>query len=225
MCVFSAGGPSSQAAEPGGASRRELRLLGEKATRRGDHTAAIEVWNRLLADRPNDLELLLRLGCSQSLLCRYDEAEKTFRKGLAQQPGHAPLMYNLALMFFRKGQLDKTERYLKQALALDPKLPGVNEHLALLCEQRGDKASARRYYLREINQNPGSLNAWQWALRRKENQPRRDVSATFAIGFFAACLALCAVLWLVAWRRRRAHGDDADEHWKPNGLPSPTAGE
>jgi len=195
---------------------RDLRLRGEAATRQGDHIRALEIWQQLLKDRPDDVDVLLRLGVSQSLLARFDEAEKTFRRGMELQPGRAQLPYSMGLMFFRKGDVAQAETFLNRALNLDPKLPGVHEHLALLCEKRGDRAGAERHFLQEINTNSRSLGAWEWALRGDRGRRRREVTGRFAIIFLLSCLAASAAIWLIA---RRRHQHDADG--RPTSFPSP----
>jgi len=186
--------------------RRDTLFRGEALTRQGDHEAALAIWLKLLKDAPNDTQLLLRLGVTQCLLCRYDEAEATFRRAIKLEPGNGQLVYNLALMFFRKGELGKAAKYLKRARTLTPQLPGVNEHLAMLSEIQGDTAKARQYYLKAINANVGSLSAWTWVLGRKTDQPRREISTTFAVGMLLVCVAAAAGLLLATRHRNKQPG-------------------
>ncbi len=186
--------------------RRDTLLRGEALTRQGDHEAALGIWLKLLKDAPNDTQLLLRLGVTQSLLSRYDEAESTFRRAIQLDPGNGQLVYNLALMFFRKGELGKAKKYLNRARTLSPELPGVNEHLAMLSEMQGDTAKARQYYLKAINANVGSLSAWMWVLGRKPDRPRREISTTFAVALLVVCVAAAAGLLLATHHRNKHPG-------------------
>ena len=184
-------------------SAKDLRLRAESATLAGDHSSALAIWQKLVADNPDDVALLLRLGVSQSLLGRYEEAEENFRRALRIQPANTKLIFNLGLMHFRKGNYTRAEELLKQTLGLDPKFPEVHYHLGRLCEKRGQSARAWQLYQQELNVNPGCSSAWERLLTRNGGR-KREISDVAAITFFAACMAISGLLLVVRWRRQKA---------------------
>ena len=192
-------------------SEKDLRLRAESATLAGDHSSALGIWQKLVADSPDDVALLLRLGVSQSLLCRYEEAEESFRRGLRIQPANTKLLFNLGLMHFRKGDHARAEELLKQTLALDHEYPEVRYHLGLLCEKRGQRTQAWQFYQQELDVNPGCSSAWERLLTRDKG-PKRDISDVAAITFFAACIAISGLLLFARWRRQKAQVSSQLEH-------------
>ncbi len=202
LAVWLTGSDSAARAAASGGDR-DLQFMGEEAARRGDYLAALRIWRKLLQERPNDPQLLLRLGVTQSLMGRYKEAEASFRRGQALAPGNAQFIFNLGVMYLRKGDLDRAEKLLKETIRINPTLPGANEHLGILYEKRGEPARARKYFMQGLNTNVGSLSAWSWVLSRPEARPRQGVSNAFAVTFLAVCLALSGLIWLAAWRTGR----------------------
>ena len=196
---------------PAGAaeSKKDLRLRGECATFAGDQTRALEIWRELLADDPEDPGLLLRLGMTQSLLGRYDEAEATLIKAHGIQPANPHVVYNLGLMYFRKGSLDRAEEHLRQTLSMDPRYPEAYFHLGLLCEDGGKKGEALKLYLKELEVNPGCSSAWAHVLAMRSKGSHRELSGQAAVAFFVACLVLSGVIWTLFWRKTGAHVSDA----------------
>lgn len=200
VCVLAGAAAIGIGAEPG---TRDMRLRGESAALAGDHASALEIWQKLVADRPNDVSLLLRLGVSQSVLGRYDEAEATFRKALRIQPSDPKLVFNLGLMYFRKGNEDQARELLNKTLAINPKFPEAHYHLGLLCEKQGQKAKAKRLYLRELDLNPSCSSAWERVFVMRGKTAKREISGSAALMFFAACMAVSGLLWIVILRRRQ----------------------
>jgi len=196
---------------PAGAaeSKKDLRLRGESATFAGDQTRALEIWRELLADDPGSPGLLLRLGVTQSLLGRYDEAEATLTKAHRIQPANPYVVFNLGLMYFRKGALDRAEEHLRQTLSMDPRYPEAYFHLGLLREDAGRKDEALKLYLKELEVNPGCSSAWAHVLAMRSKGPHRELSGQAAVAFFLACLVLSGAIWTLFWRKTDAHVSDA----------------
>ena len=204
VCAIAGIAPIVLSAEP---STRDMRLRGESATLAGDHAGALAIWEKLVAARPQDVSLLLRLGVSQSILGRYDEAEATLSRALRAQPNNPQLVFNLGLVCFRRGQHGRAQELLERTLALDHRFPEVHYHLGLLCERQGHWDAAKRLYMRELNANPGCSSAWERVFAMRSNSAKREISDVAALVFFAGCMGVSGLVWLAILRRRRRDRD------------------
>lgn len=98
----------------------------------GLEAAAVPYYERALADGaspglPADdrCEALLGLGSTYRVLGRYEEAERTLRRGVADFPDHGGLRAFLAMALFNTGRHDESVRLLLELLAATSADPTV----------------------------------------------------------------------------------------------------
>jgi lipopolysaccharide biosynthesis regulator YciM len=126
-----------------GENRRARRLWGLLRERTGDYAEAIEAWEGLLADGPEEGEDLFHdLERVRFLHGSFSDMQSTYHRFLDGNPGHEVATFGLARFLRRKGQLDDALDVCRRGL-------GANEgslhlrvlHLALLL-QSGRSAEA-----------------------------------------------------------------------------------
>ena len=74
---------------------------------------------------------------------KFDEAEKSFKKGI--ETGDSQAMYNLAVLYKNQNKLDLAEKYY--LLAVEQKYPHAMYNLAVLYEKQNKLDLAEKYYL------------------------------------------------------------------------------
>jgi len=89
----------------------ELRTVNEKL---------VEIYDRALVARPNDLDLIQDAGIILSDLGRHEEAIERFNRALEIDPTSAAALFNIASALGRMGQKDAARSYLERFVQLHP---------------------------------------------------------------------------------------------------------
>ena len=71
----------------------------------GNAAAAVPVYEKYLAQRPNNVLALSNLGAAYAKLGQYEQAAARYRAALKLQPDNAAVELNLALAFYKSGQI------------------------------------------------------------------------------------------------------------------------
>jgi len=127
----------------------------------GKYEDAVKALEHLKTERPDDPEVLLRLGISLSMLKRYKSAHEALDAALAAAPDDPRILHNIGLLFLRERKRDEAIKYFKKTLAIRPWHPETNFHLGLIYEARGENEKAKQYYIAELNANGRCAKAWQ----------------------------------------------------------------
>jgi Flp pilus assembly protein TadD len=143
--------PIAEASEPP-ASPDVLR--GEALLSEGQLAAARAVFEKAIADNPNDARAWLDLGLAQEEGGDLDAAEQAYRRATELDPAFAQAFNNLGLLLRESGRLDDAIDALERAVALDPGLAAARFNLGLAYEDRGDLVEAEREYLAVIERLP-----------------------------------------------------------------------
>jgi len=119
------------------------------------HEDAIKAFDRVLADRPNDLLALVGKGNALSGLQRIDEAAKLFQRALKHQPNSPYALAELGFVSYNKGDLAAAEALFKRALVEDDEnYTCPFEGLGLIYLRQGKVEEAKRHLQRAIEINP-----------------------------------------------------------------------
>ena len=179
-----------------GASERNALDAGDRLMAAKKYEDALTYWNRLLAESPDDRELLLRKGIAQSMLERLDDAEATLKTALAISPCDLKVLLNLGLLAQRRNRLGEAEVYFLKIAKDKPWYPLVFLGLGQIAELRGQHQKAMEFYVREIN-NSGNGNAWRqyFGLKARLSPPQPVPAFLTPLLVF---LALASLVFLIA---------------------------
>ncbi|MCO5199282.1 MAG: tetratricopeptide repeat protein [Anaerolineae bacterium] len=86
----------------------------------GDYETALDYMQRGLAYRPDDAEILLRLGRTQRILGRFDDAQETLYKVRGLTPTDSRVQLELADLNIDRGRPEIAQLFYEQAIADDP---------------------------------------------------------------------------------------------------------
>jgi len=190
---------------------------------------AVEAWEKALAVLPKDLpddahrDLLNKLGIAHTQRQDYQAAEKAFRSALRIAPGAAKTHFNMGLLFLHQDDLNRAEEWLKATLECASWYPEAHYHLGYIQEKRGAHERAAGEYVKELNENAASANAWYGLMLLKKRgliagprlrPTKEEWSAADVIGL-AAALAVGLGVWIlgemVRFRRKRQRLHEAAE--------------
>jgi tetratricopeptide (TPR) repeat protein len=102
-----------------------LLKAGFLAQQRGDYTAAIKDYQRVLQLRPEMAEVRANLGAALAHEGRFQEAITEDRLALAAMPENKEIKMNLGLAYFKKGDFPKAEDVFKQIQQSAPDNPQI----------------------------------------------------------------------------------------------------
>jgi predicted O-linked N-acetylglucosamine transferase (SPINDLY family) len=143
-------------------SRREHELLeAKKLHHMGRLLEAQAIYERLLANNPNDAELLNLYGISQLQRRNLDAAEKTLHHLTEVYPCFSKGHINLANVLMEKGDLDQATIHFKIAIQIEPSNPAPCYNLGLLLAKKKDY--------------PGALENFSTALSFAPDDPELNV--------------------------------------------------
>jgi tetratricopeptide (TPR) repeat protein len=134
-----------------------IALLAETYFQKGDHAAAIPVYQTFLGLEPGQPEALVNLGIAFAATGRTGEAVETFRAVLRVKPNDGTAALNLARALLDRGSpCDVTEavELAKQGVALLPTTAAAYELLGRALELSGNPPGARVAYERALILDP-----------------------------------------------------------------------
>jgi tetratricopeptide (TPR) repeat protein len=128
-----------------------LFRLGSTLERGGEAAESEQVFQRLLALRPNDAAAQNYLGYMWADRgVRLDEARELLEKAVAREPRNAAYRDSLGWVYFRLGRLEGAEKELLEAHRREPDDPTIEEHLGDLSHRKGDLEKAVAHWERAI---------------------------------------------------------------------------
>jgi len=150
-----------------------LRMAtGNIALRVGDLQTAEQEYRHLLAGDAKNLELYLRLGETQRLMKRTQDALQTLRKGQALQPNNAMVNLQLALTLDAAGMQRESLPLYENIVKNQPDNAIALNNLAYMMAEEGrDLDLALTYAQRARQQKPGNLDIADtlgWVYIRKQ---------------------------------------------------------
>lgn len=121
---------------------------------------AKEIYNQILQQDPNNVDVLHLMGILHHQLRAFDIAINYFQKVMALNPNIPQLYHNLGLAYKEQGQLDEAIIYYRKALALRPQYFEVFEKLGNTFFLRGEYQAAIDHYQNSLQINPKNADAW-----------------------------------------------------------------
>ncbi|MEK7321501.1 MAG: tetratricopeptide repeat protein, partial [Pseudomonadota bacterium] len=102
------------------ADKRSRVLIGKKYGEQGDIERALQIFNSVLVDYPNDAPVLVDAGLSNLLLNRLDDAQIQLERAVEIQPNHPMAHKYLGDIYDRKGDLNRAEEHYQKTMQLVP---------------------------------------------------------------------------------------------------------
>jgi tetratricopeptide (TPR) repeat protein len=153
-------GPARQAAEVQDMFLRAVQLEENPAT----ISQAMEIYQAILAMRPEHAPALINLGTIHYNLRRYDQAEQHYRKATIADPEYALAFFDLGNVLDEMQRLTEATAAYQKAVALVPQYADAHYNLALAYERQGQRRRALRHWLAYVRLDP----VGPWAKHAKE---------------------------------------------------------
>ncbi|MGD0442332.1 MAG: tetratricopeptide repeat protein [Edaphobacter sp.] len=125
---------------------------------------AVEVYQAILAIRPEHAPALINLGTIHYNLRRYELAEEHYRKATVADPEYALAFFDLGNVLDEMQRLTEATVAYQKAVALVPQYADAHYNLALAYERQGQRRRALRHWLAYVRLDP----VGPWAKHAKE---------------------------------------------------------
>jgi tetratricopeptide (TPR) repeat protein len=152
--------PARQAAELQEMFLRAVQLEENPAT----ILQAMEIYQAILAIRPEHAPALINLGTIHYNLRKYELAEQHYRKATIADPEYALAFFDLGNVLDEMQRLTEATAAYQKAVALVPQYADAHYNLALAYERQGQRRRALRHWLAYVRLDP----VGPWAKHAKE---------------------------------------------------------
>lgn len=142
---FAAAVPNAEAAYTAMPNTRNLLLIMAAYELNGQSEEALNVVMAFLEQQPKNVQALM-LYAERLIASEPDKAIELYRTIVAEQPGNAISLNNLAYVEKQQGMLDEAEEHAKQALAVAPQSPEVADTLAQIFIEQNEMENAKEVY-------------------------------------------------------------------------------
>jgi tetratricopeptide (TPR) repeat protein len=150
----------------------------ERLARSGLTREALQQFQEIVRQHPDDVEARLWLARLQRRVGRSDLAEKEFRRVLGQVPDHPDAMIGLAGVLNARGAFEEASALLDRAEVLAPQSAEMLSARAQGCWLSGRALEAEAYYARALALTPGDSDI-QRGLESTRRINRHRVEASF----------------------------------------------
>jgi arylsulfatase A-like enzyme/Tfp pilus assembly protein PilF len=133
--------------------------LGGYLTDTGHSSEAIALLEPLARGSGLDAETLNSLGIAYISAGRKDEAEKTFQRVIAINPGSSVPLENLGVMALDRGDLAGARRDFDRAVLADPRSSRAHAGLGVVAVRSGDRRGAIDAWTRAVQLDPRNFDA------------------------------------------------------------------
>lgn len=142
----------------------------------GRSEEALKAYEGALAKAPDDLDLMLRVGCAKATAGRDKEAEDLLKKVLSKRPHSAETNHCLGRALLTKaGSIAEAERYLERAVNLDPHRSEYHLYVGWAANEAGHLGKAEAALKRALELDQASADAfWQRGVLRVKQGAAKD---------------------------------------------------
>jgi tetratricopeptide (TPR) repeat protein len=125
---------------------------------------AVELYQAILAIRPNHASALINLGTIHYNQREYEHAEQFYRQATIADPEYALAFFDLGNVLDEMQRLSEATESYQKAVALVPQYADAHYNLALAYERQGQRRRALRHWLAYVRLDP----VGPWANHAKE---------------------------------------------------------
>ncbi len=152
------------------------KQLGDVLAHKGYFEAAADIFEAVLAERPDALTMnaLGRIRLTQG---RLDDAAGEFRRAIREDGANADFRYSLALCLARQNKLDDAIVEQRKALEIDPEYSDARLAISelLIHENHADGAIQELEEVLKTNpKHPDALNDLAWIHATRKDEDKRD---------------------------------------------------
>ncbi len=133
----------------------ELVRQGEQRLAGNDPAGAKTLFERAVAENPNDARAHFDLGMSLELLGDAVGAEQGYRRAIELRADFAEALNNLGLLLRAQGKAGEAAAMLRRAVAANPASAEGHMNLALALEESGEPTGAESEYREALRIEPG----------------------------------------------------------------------
>jgi tetratricopeptide (TPR) repeat protein len=119
-----------------------LNSRARKAFMAGDQAESVNLFGRVLALDPDNMDAHFYLGWIYKMQGETDAGIAEFRKAIAIQPNHGGAYNHLGDLYLAKGMLDEARAAYKQGLTFGPAAANAHYKLGIAYGQKGASAEA-----------------------------------------------------------------------------------
>jgi Flp pilus assembly protein TadD len=138
---------------------RGLVRAAGKNFQQGNYRAAGKQYQQILAEDPNNLEVLSNLGVVYVRSGDLRSAESTLEKAVAIAPDNDFLLTTLGVVQYRQSKFDEAIVQLTKAIAINPKSATAHNYLGIAASQKGRQKEAEKEILQALANNPDDADA------------------------------------------------------------------
>ncbi len=131
--------------------------LGAAYQLRGDSDRAIQQYELVLRDHPEQDTAVANLGALYTDRNNLQRAESLFNQAILRNSRFAPVYIGLAVVRIRQGRPDEARTLLERAQLLDPSQALMHHNLGDIFLGAGQASLAVEEYLKELKINPSSI--------------------------------------------------------------------
>jgi Tfp pilus assembly protein PilF/uncharacterized coiled-coil DUF342 family protein len=126
---------------------------------RGNYREAERIYERALAQAPNNLYVLSNLGVVRFRQQKYKPAIEAFRKAIAIAPEDDFSHCTLGIVHYQMGEMDNAIQALTRALAINPKNATAHNYLGITASQKGWQEAAQKELETAVALDPNYADA------------------------------------------------------------------
>ncbi|MCY4028161.1 MAG: tetratricopeptide repeat protein [Acidobacteria bacterium] len=130
--------------------------IGETLVRKGDYQAAIDAFERALAEDSENQEAQAGIARAKLSMGDFDGASAELEAAAGSLNATKEDLYNLGELEFAKGAVDVAAGWYERAAAIDPNWEKPLFKLALVALNKGDIPGAKEYFQRVVDVGPNS---------------------------------------------------------------------
>ena len=127
---------------------------GNKAEDRGDLATALDFYKKATDEYEEFPDGWNNQGMIYARQQKFDQAERSFRKAIALDPGHAGAWYNLGRMQEQQGDTEEAILSYQKVLAIDSKHAAARVNLARIYLKNGAKEKGRQELELAVENSP-----------------------------------------------------------------------
>ncbi len=139
--------------------RRDLRDKAQEMLEEGEEQAALEVFEEIVRENPEDAEAWFNRGEMYTSLDRRDEAIASYERVLALEPDHRPALAELANLLFEQGEYGLAASSLQDLLKSAPEQTNHWLFRATSLLETGKSTEATLIYNAVLEVDPDNLPA------------------------------------------------------------------
>jgi tetratricopeptide (TPR) repeat protein len=125
----------------------------------GDYASAAELYQRILAESPEDARTLTALGTALDERGDWQHAQDEYRKALSAEPDYADARFDLAHLDLKHGNYAEAEEEYRQLLTANPKDAAAHNELGGALVASNQPTEARQEFEAALALDPNNFDA------------------------------------------------------------------